>query len=537
MENFYTCGQEKMLYLSYDRVIGCCSNRKTGAAPHLGSYGKNGEINIEEIISLKMNHLKKIRNNEIPWECVDCPSLQLNKWAENKYIFNDINLQHFTACNTNCYYCRTNSNTAPIAVNAKDAPKVLPLIKELVDRGLVDPKAIIRFGGGEPTLLPEFDEIIDYFLSIERRFFLNTSGVKFSSSAAKMMVKCDPFSKLVISIDSATRETYKVIKGMDLSDRVWENISKYAAVNSKVLEVKFIVLPENFHETSLFVEKCNSLGVKHISFDLDCNPALDGTVGSLTNDIIKGISNLIYAAFKFEITVYWSSGGSAVWDTEKGFSRLKKHYDNLNHGLGSIQFTDDGYVLPVRSVRDFKYKNKISFGRYDCILLNLKNDEYHSLIEDESTSEHRVEQVNVKVLPNIENVIDFTAKPFNRKKIMVEAHDHNFCYYARVKLNLISGDVIEIIGNSSIVTSVNEHGFCKVQYSIIPESELITFNITVLDDTSTTIYPGDGVHAIDISNILICSNSSNGSLLNNSKESIFSKLISSKVQIIKFFSK
>jgi organic radical activating enzyme len=279
--SFWTCGPERMIYFAPGSIRGCCMNHKTGKSPHLGNYGPGGTVDIEEIVQAKREHLAAVRRGEVPDACIDCPLRQKNEWPESPYLFNDIVVGQLTACNTDCYYCESNSNTSPIVVPARTAPRVLPILKEMVERGYVDPNATIRFSGGEPTLLREFEQIVDHFIEVGRRFFVNTSGVKYSRAIERMLLTGNAQNRLVISADAASPETYKAIKRIDVGKRVWDNIARYAQINPDLLEVKYIVLPENWHETRDFAEKCGEIGVTRISFDVDYRPLIAGAKNTL----------------------------------------------------------------------------------------------------------------------------------------------------------------------------------------------------------------------------------------------------------------
>ena len=207
----------------------------------------------------------------------------------------------------------TNSNSAPNPVAARAAVPLLPLFKKMVERGYVDPNAIIRFGGGEPTILPEFEKLVDYFLEVGRRFFINSSGVRYSPAIERMLRRGGAGDRLVISINSATPETYEIIKGFDLSKRVWDNIARYAKIGPDILEVKYIVLPENAHETAEFIRKCQAIGVKRVSVDLNSRPVMFNFDNSLTDQMVEGIAVLIYEAKQRGMSVYQSGSGSALW--------------------------------------------------------------------------------------------------------------------------------------------------------------------------------------------------------------------------------
>ena len=242
---FWSCGQEKMVFFTADNVLGCCTNMKTGASPHLGDYGPGGTIDIDELANAKRLHLASVRRGEMPEACRDCPSWELqDPDCETPYLFDDVNIGHHTACNTDCYYCGSNSNVVTRPVAAREAAPLLPVLKEMVERGYIDPDAIIRFGGGEPTVLPEFEKLVDYFIQTGRRFFINSSGVRYSPAIERMLRRGRAEDRLVISIDSASREMYERIKGYDLADRVWDNIARYAKIGPDILELKYIVLPD-----------------------------------------------------------------------------------------------------------------------------------------------------------------------------------------------------------------------------------------------------------------------------------------------------
>ena len=266
--DFWSCGQEKMIYFSPSSVVGCFGNMKTGLTPPMGSYGLRGEIDIEELATAKRSHLAAVRRGQIPEACRECPSWQLqDRSADTPYLLDDIVIGHHTACNTDCYYCMTNSNSAPVPARA--AAPLLPTLKEMVARGYIDPDAIIRFGGGEPTILPEFEKIVDHFIEVGRRFFINTSGVRYSPAIERMLRRGWATDRVVVSMDSASRQTYELVKGYDLADRVWNNIARYAAIAPDMMEVKYIVLPDNAHETRDFVRKCHDIGVRRVSIDSD----------------------------------------------------------------------------------------------------------------------------------------------------------------------------------------------------------------------------------------------------------------------------
>ena len=102
----------------------------------------------------------------------------------------------------------------------------------MFDRKILRAGGQVGFGGGEPTILPELDKLIDLFL---KNGFSNiripSSGIKYSNMIAKG-ISTGQIS-VVVSVDSSSRETYKKIKQIDKYDTVCKNLKKYAKAQRK----------------------------------------------------------------------------------------------------------------------------------------------------------------------------------------------------------------------------------------------------------------------------------------------------------------
>ena len=115
----------------------------------------------------------------------------------------------------------------------------------MFDKGLIRRGGAIGFGGGEPTILPEFDKLIKLFLKNgfdDMR--VPSSGIKYSSAIAKG-IETGQLS-VVVSIDSGCRETYKKIKQIDAYEKVCKNLKKYSKAQKRFFNVisKYIIIPE-----------------------------------------------------------------------------------------------------------------------------------------------------------------------------------------------------------------------------------------------------------------------------------------------------
>ncbi|MEA2817550.1 MAG: hypothetical protein QOI93_5319 [Rhodospirillaceae bacterium] len=490
-----------MIFFDIGEIAGCCANLKTALRPILGSYGSAGTIDIDELVNAKRLHLAAVRRGETPTACVDCPSWQLHDGPDdNQYIFNDINIGHHTACNTDCYYCRTNSNSYPNPVPARKAPPLFPILKEMVERGYIDPDAIIRFGGGEPTILPEFEKLVDYFIEVGRRFFINSSGVRYSFGIDRMLRSGRPGSRLVISIDSASRETYEIIKGLDLSKRVWDNIARYAQVGPDMLEVKYIVLPENAHETGDFVKKCHEIGVKRVSIDLDSRPIIFGINKSLTDEIIEGTAILIYEAKRKGMSVYHSGSGYALWQAEHGERRVKAAVARISAGRFTVSQSADGFLDLAKIPQEVDEGRIVDWGYCDNVTVTPLNSEPQAIYlqEDASLSMHRIEQIGIPVVANQSYTVDVVARARGRNRLMIEFRDGASTAYTRATYDLERAQVAACLAEDAVAIGSVDEDWVRCQLTLTPASDIAVFNVTLVDQEGATVYQGKDQAGIDI---------------------------------------
>jgi organic radical activating enzyme len=491
--SFWTCGPERMICFAPESINGCCFNQKTGKAPRLGNYGPGGTINIDALVSAKREHLAAVRRGEVPDACVDCPSRQKNQWPESPYLFNDIVVGQITACNTDCYYCESNSNTAPVVVPARTAPRVLAVLKEMDARAYIDPNATIRFSGGEPTLLREFEQIVDYFIATGRRFFVNTSGVKFSPAIERMLCTGNLQNRLVISPDAASPETYKAIKRIDVGKRVWDNIARYAQIAPDILEVKYIVLPENWHETGDFVDKCHKIGVKRVSFDVDYRPLIAGIRSSLTDEIVEAIAILVYEAKQRGMSVYHSGSGDGTWKYGDGQARLEAAMRRKTAGRLNLVTYDTRFVGLVRAPEDFRNGTAIAWGRLDNATMARLDSEPNTvhLQEDRSAALHRVEQTGIAASAGKACTIEVIARSAGRSKLMIEFRDDEARAYTRAKYDLERATIAEALDDGASVGRFDGQ-WVRCQLTLTPASSSAIFNVTLVDEMGSHIYQGTG---------------------------------------------
>ena len=95
--------------------------------------------------------------------CKDCIYLHEKDWDEENYI-NHFTFNHWTKCNCNCIYCYTNDDKKKF--NAYKEYPIFPIIKAMFKSGVIKKteESCLCFGGGEPTILKDFDKLINLLL-------------------------------------------------------------------------------------------------------------------------------------------------------------------------------------------------------------------------------------------------------------------------------------------------------------------------------------------------------------------------------------
>jgi organic radical activating enzyme len=263
---------ERGLVFWPNKATACCANPVTGQMPALAPL--TAELTAEEIIAGRQRIIARHKAGDIAPECRQCPRLTMGTWAPEEgfgnYAIDEVTIAHFTTCNIRCNYCYTVTQPERAAPISK-APRLLRTFEKLIAGGWLAPYATVRFSGGEPTLLPEFEPLLTLLSDYGVHSHVYTNAVK-KSPAILNALKRDKV-ELILGIDAAHRETYQQIKKMDYNEIVWANVADYCAAQKQdatnKIWAKFIFCVENHREAADFVERAAAAGVRYVYYDFD----------------------------------------------------------------------------------------------------------------------------------------------------------------------------------------------------------------------------------------------------------------------------
>ena len=320
----------------------CCYIREmTKGRPLIMPLNQDKTVDWKEFFELKSKQKNEKINSE--QACKDCIYLHKD-WDlnhEGSYV-SVFQIAHWNKCNSNCIYCSPENNSGDKYFNCFE------LIKSLFEYeggAYIKDCNHVSFLGGEPTLLPEFEDLISLFVSKNFKIIIHSSGIKFSETIYKYLSSGQ--LRVVISPDSAFENTYKKIKRVDCFDKVWENLRKYVSVqkNSDNVKVKFIIVPginDSFEEVDCFLDKVKEIGASYVIWDIE------GFYSSKNNYFAPHIQMLLqYAAAKtqeykmqyefYSIAQKFLKSLNVIFDEiedlqkfKSGFYSLKEKYKHNN---------------------------------------------------------------------------------------------------------------------------------------------------------------------------------------------------------------
>lgn len=259
------------LHFFYDEIRACCTNVK---GPIFYKNFKQQDINWDNIYKIRQNIINNIRNKKdyIPEGCIGCCEkdnhITDSKPKDFANIINRIYFHNHMSCNAKCIYCTYENNGRGYGYDA------IKYVQELIDKNILSKDALIYMSGGEITISNEFEDLLELLLTyLNSSVEILTSGIKYCKSIENAFIqnKC----RLVISLDSGSKEIYEKIKQVDCFDKVVNNLENYikASAHAKTnITLKYIIVDninDNKDEIEKFLQLVKHLGIENVRLDFD----------------------------------------------------------------------------------------------------------------------------------------------------------------------------------------------------------------------------------------------------------------------------
>ena len=310
-QEFYSCQNiEEGLLFGPDYLAICCvphTDARHGNVM-LGDYN-GGELPIDDLLQ-KREQLRWENQLNIDNACKGCFLLKKAKWEKKQWLVNRLTVAHYAICDLRCTYCSlmemTTKERHQAAVQTYDFSKIFD---QMIEDKIIGPNAEIEWGGGEPVMFKEFNQVMDRALDYGMKIsLLSNSTIK--SETIKKGLRSGQIT-ICTSIDAGSPETYLQVRGKNLYNKAWNNIAEYSEIDPQSITAKYIFLDENANMTEVdgFLEKCRLHNIKNLKLSRDIN-AYNGCKSvdkhDFQPDMIEAIATMGFKAIEMGMNVsFW----------------------------------------------------------------------------------------------------------------------------------------------------------------------------------------------------------------------------------------
>jgi len=157
------------------------------------------------------------------------------------------------ACNLRCSHCLSSSGEP--AVGELSREEALELVEQLHEARVFQ----VNFGGGEPFMRPDFEEILDACHARGIMTCVSTNGTLLDQARVSRLAESNMIA-IQVSMDGATRETCDAIRGRGVYDKAIEAVKLLAATRIPT-SINTVLTTQNCGEIPAMHAMARSLGV------------------------------------------------------------------------------------------------------------------------------------------------------------------------------------------------------------------------------------------------------------------------------------
>lgn len=224
---------------------------------------------LENFLEYRNNLINNLKNGNIQESCKSCLYLTDEMEPDLNEKIKAIELYHWHQCNCACFYC-SNRDTTKLKITEETDVKgvfdTMPILRKMKKMDLLDDNLQLNFVGGEPTILKEFPDILNFALANNYDCHILSNGIIYDENISKVL-NSSKNSTFTISLDCSSKFIFKKIKAVDKYEQVLKNIKQYiqdTGENSNRIIIKYILLPrvnDNKEEIDKWIKICKDMGV------------------------------------------------------------------------------------------------------------------------------------------------------------------------------------------------------------------------------------------------------------------------------------
>lgn len=418
---FYLDPESKKLCVGH-----CCNTDNFDLVNRLYLYFdlKNEKLDWDFIFQEKQKLRENAKKGIFPKQCEGCFELSERNWDKDDYI-SHMTVGHIMKCNSRCIYCSIGrEHDRHMREQNFD---MQPIIAELLDKNLLKFNGSLRFVGGEPTLMKEFDWLVDLFSKHNvPEIYVPTSGIRLSKSLCKALEKVDD-AAIVVSVDSGSKKTFEKVKGTKFYDIVLKNLETYLkhSKEKKFIIPKFILLTgynDTSEEINNWLKTSAERGHIEVQFDAEhsvCSSELceNKRFVNRTLNMLK-YTELLSKKYNLKVTSYLAFMNRAkhIYETQL------KYMENNRNEFIDLNLSNENSEI------DFSQKYTDAYINLDTVNYNYLKNNLDRLFETENFAIKRTAYLSssdeITKIQNFEDVVYYLLRlGFN-----VELQTSNFKY-------------------------------------------------------------------------------------------------------------
>lgn len=391
--------QQGVIRFETNTVFACCYR----SIPLIKDVDDFSKLSVEELIKSRKALYEGI-NDKTRNECDGC---NLIKDVDEEDICLDkiscLVILPYTTCNLRCKYCYLSHDQLGVKMNENEK-KLLPIIKNLYQQNLLSENFEICLGGGEPTLLDDLGETLQFLsanfknptLKLKSNWTIKSKIEEFIKQKKEMRDIDNVQLKLYTSVDCGTATTYKRIRGANLFYSLVYNLIN--SVKNKVfdlIELKYLLLEDNSNMSdeeifSFLLLMCSVKKTmdKYLNFSglalvidaeycdnrIETNDVnyVNNVNSALSEKMIEAAGKLYYVATEvLDINVLWSGGRitRASKDGQNDIENIIKYSEKYKNMKKSSYETAQ---IEVLSAFADNADRKISLSKFFSLTLTKK---------------------------------------------------------------------------------------------------------------------------------------------------------------------
>src|SRR6201985_1398599 len=159
------------------------------------------------------------------------------------------------ACNLACVHCLSSSG--------KRDPRELSTqaCKDIIDELERMQVFYVNIGGGEPTVRPDFWELVDYATAHHVGVKFSTNGLRITPEVARKLA-CSDYIDVQISLDGATAEVNDAVRGQGSFDMAIRAMQNLAACGFAGFKMSVVMTRHNVAQLDAFKALADEFGAQ-----------------------------------------------------------------------------------------------------------------------------------------------------------------------------------------------------------------------------------------------------------------------------------